>query len=445
MFEKEEEQFEHIKKHYDEVVIPDNIDQFIQTGIQTAKRKQKHSHTLRWGSMIACLLFLLMLTMIRVSPTFADYMSSIPGFEKVVELVHFDKGLLSAIENDFMQPTGVSDEQDGMKVTVDSVIVDEEKMILFYTVESNRELDEIMLGKVSLTDMDTNKKLDTGHSIESIQIKKHKPESGTIDLYLEGEWPSSINLSFQVFNTLSINPEPLTEIFNIPFTVDLEKFVGLKKEHIVNKTVSIKNQLITIQKVTVYPTRIGIHLAFDPENEKKIFNFDDLRIIDGKGEQWGAITNGIIATQPSENERIVYLQSNYFKEPEELYLEFHSVRALDKGELQVIVDVENQKLLKAPSDGRFIGVERVGNELKFMVENEHLRDREHAYGLFKGDFVDANGEEYLSKSMFSSPASEEALQMNGIELPTLDFKNPITLTLDDYPSRLTEKIRIKIK
>lgn len=46
------------------------------------------------------------------------------------------KGPMSAVENNFMQKVNVSDEQNGLKLTIDSVIVDETQMVEFLRLKN---------------------------------------------------------------------------------------------------------------------------------------------------------------------------------------------------------------------------------------------------------------------------------------------------------------------
>lgn len=446
MFEKEEEKLQELKQHLDVIEIPSNIDTFIQSGIKAAKGKKRKSRSFQWRSLVASLLLIsTLLTMINVSTSFAGYLSNIPGLEKIVEIVRFDKGLLSAIENDFMQPVGVSDEHNGLMITVDSVIVDEEKMVLFYTVKSNSDIDHLMLNDIKLLDTTSNQELQASISIGSIPLVKGVPSTGTIDFHIKDlRWPTSMTLSFTMNEEQTDNS---THKWELPFTIDIDQYTGMKEEYVLNETVPIQNQLITVQKIIVFPTRIGIHLLFDPKNNTKIFNFDDLRIVDEDGEQWGSISNGVSATHLNDNEWIVFLESNYFKKQKELYLEFSSVRAIKKEELEVVVNVDQQKIVKAPSDGRILSVETTGNDLTFVLMKDPNLDQRYTYSLFEGEFIDANGVGFSAESHFAYNQGDSDTQISGVVLPTLDFQNPITLTLSDYPSRLKEKeiIRIQIK
>ncbi|MBE4910392.1 DUF4179 domain-containing protein [Bacillus luteolus] len=436
MFEKEEKQLQNLKQHYDDIPIPASIDERILKGIHRAKKKKRFS-SVKWGSLAAGLFIVILLTSIRVSPTFAGYISNIPGLEKIVELVRFDKGLMSAIENDFYQEINVSQEHQGINITIDGAIVDEQKMVLFYTLESNRDIDSVFPDKIKLQDENGKDIEKIGFSYGGFQdLIKGQPVANTIDFHFEEQnFPESL--------ILSVKLSELDSTWEIPFTIDQSKYQGMKEVIPLNETVSIEGQKITFDKVTILPTRVAVQLKYDEANTKQIFAFEDLRLIDENGERWNGISNGISASHLSNNERIIYLQSNYFKKPKELYLEFSSVRALDKDELEVVVDTATNELLKAPKDGMLSSVEKRGHDLAFLLNSSHPSDENFHYSLFSHDYRDQAGNEYSSNSSFSSD-SPDGKQI-GLVLENLEFTNPLTFTIVDYPSRITEAVRIKIK
>ncbi|MCM3719458.1 DUF5643 domain-containing protein [Fictibacillus phosphorivorans] len=125
------------------------------------------------------------------------------------------------------------------------------------------------------------------------------------------------------------------EKFSLPITLkDFKK----KKVYPINKTMELEGQKINVEKVIVYPLRIAVYLEADPSYNKQILHLEDLRIIDEKGEVWGKITNGITGTGSYNEKQEIYLQSNYFHEPKELYLLLNKAQAVHKDDLFVIVD-----------------------------------------------------------------------------------------------------------
>lgn len=41
-----------------------------------------------------------------------------------------------------------------------------------------------------------------------------------------------------------------------------------------------------------------LNVSYDPTNSKKIFGFDDLTLVNEKGEEWGPIMNGVTSGRP---------------------------------------------------------------------------------------------------------------------------------------------------
>lgn len=443
MFEKEEKQLQELGEHYNEMKIPDEIDEYILRGITQAKKKKQSRKRFMVGALVASVFIAFFLTSIRVSPTFANYVSHIPGLEKIVELVRFDKGLLSAIDNDLMQEVNVSDKHEGLEITVDAVIVDEQKMVLFYSLESDRDREQEF---ISLVNVSFGEKLPlAGISYGSIHenLKKGVPVSGSIDFYFDGDIPEQLTLSLGIETGES---EKLASTWTLPFSIDKEKFAGLKEEIQLNETVEVEGQKVTFEKITILPTRVAVHVKYDENNSKELFTFEDLRLVDEKGEQWSGIANGITAQHISENEKILYLQSNYFNQPEELYLVFSSIRALDKDELEVVVDLENKMILKAPADGLLTNdVEKNGGDLVFWLSLTEEDDANMGYSLFDHEYKDSEGNVFHSNTSSTGTNHEEKTQRIGFVLENGEHLSPITLTIQDYPSRIKKDVRIQVK
>src|SRR5690606_35389705 len=124
-----------------------------------------------------------------------------------------------------------------------------------------------------------------------------------------------------------------SEDFNMAFNI---KELKTAKHFAINKDVTIQGQKISFVNAEIYPLRVGIHIKMDPNNTKKLVNFDDLHLVDEIGETWSMITNGVTGTRISDDEAVVYLQSNSFKEPKELYIALNKIQAVDKDESNIV-------------------------------------------------------------------------------------------------------------
>lgn len=172
----------------------------------------------------------------------------------------------------------------------------------------------------------------------------------------------------------------------------------------------------------------------------KILQFEDMRIEDENGEIWSSIRNGISGRGENQNkENTYFLQSNYFKEPKELYLKFDKVQALPKEESYLLVDFAKKEILEQPSH-RKIEVLNIGDntiELKYYPIREN-----YMYTLFsqgenaKGEIVDIPGQ---------SNHGNDKEQFSINTLDEKDIINPIRLDFIAYPNYLDGSASIQIK
>jgi hypothetical protein len=439
MFEKEEKQLSAIRKRYQELPVPDDqLEEAIMKGFHQAKAASPKKKIIKRGwlpGLAAALLLLGFLTSIRVSPAFANYVAEMPGMEKLVDLIRYDKGWISAVENDYMQPLGISQEKNGIRVTLDGAIRDERGLVVFYTVESE-EKQVLHTERIILTGADGEELPPGASSYGGVNDEPVKSVNESIDYFAikplnESEFKIEIN----------IKTEKGLETFELDFA--LENLIANKKVYTLNKTVTIKGQRITFKDVTIYPLRAAVHVVFDSKNSKKIFNLDDLRLVDENGEVWSGIVNGATASSLAENEEIFYLQSNYFKEPKELYLTLNKVMAVDKEDTEVVINTETQKILKQPKGEKLSGVELEGRNLSVQV---HAGQGYH-HQLFL-TAKDAEGRDLSNGGSFFHTSGDGVYQEYGLMLSEADphkYKNPITLELGAFPTWIKGDIKLPLK
>lgn len=439
MYESEEEKLAEYKKKLDDVpVSQESLDEAIITGFQKARfdKKQK-SHKKKWIISMATVAVILLafVTSIRVSPVFANYVTSIPGMEKIVDLIRDDKGRMTALENNYYQEIDVtSQKKDGLEIVIDGAIADEKGMVLFYTLHADQKRKNMTINEAQLTGRD-GEVLDLGSSsygMPHISETGKKEFSGTLEYFFQTP------LSTREFK-LNLTVNGINEAYSIPFA--LSETLKKKKTYEINKTVRIEGQNIRFEEATVYPLRVALHVKQDPQNTKKLLNFDDIRLVDERGEAWSKIANGVTASHVSDNEAILYLQSNYFNEPKELYLVFNRIQAVDKDEGAVVVDLENEKIVKQPK----------GNKLRYLkIRNGEIRfdlhtNEEFTYSLFS-EIKDEKGNEMESNSSFVNVSNDEGIMEVGVGVSSLDkYKSPIHLKLAFFPEWIVgnEKVRIK--
>lgn len=435
MYEKEEEMLNESKKQLEQIEVPEpQIDEAIQQGMQKAKRKKrKHKKTL-WTVSVAAILMLAFITSIQVSPAFANAVASIPGMERFVDLIQFDKGLEAIIENDYYESVGVSQVKDNMTFTIDGVVLDETGMELFYTLEANSNIEKIKFGKVDV--LNDGNRLSENAATSYGYV--HQEKTNRIEEKISFTFQETKQFTSKEFELILQIENGKQTTFKIPFT--LKNKIQQGKIYTLNREVEMDGQKMVVKNIILYPLRVAVKIAFDGQNDMEILQFEDMRIEDENGEVWSSIQNGTSGFGGVGNkERTYFLQSNYFKEPKELYLKFDKVQALSKEESYLLVDFSKKEILKQPSDRKMEVIDVGSNsiELKYQTIREN-----HMYALFsqgenaKGEVVDiptesnwGDGEEQHSK----------------ITVDTKDIINPVKIDFVAYPNYLDGSISIQIK
>ncbi|MGE8204429.1 DUF4179 domain-containing protein [Heyndrickxia sp. NPDC080065] len=438
MFEKEEERLQGVKKDFDDISIPENrLDQAIFTGIQKAHRQKKHSSFWIKTLIAAAAIVILFLGSIRVSDTFASYIVKIPGMESIVELIRDDKGLLAAVGNEYVQKINQSDEHEGMKIVLDSIIVDEEQMVMFYYFETNKKPSKPISSKSIHLEKENGEELnEISYSCchEDAVVKKGRTKlvENTVDF--------ANSISDEKL-TLVMKLAGFSSEWRIPFSIDRSK-ISKKKTIQMQKTVTVEDQQIFIDHVTFSPTKVGINVKFPAQNSKEIFDIEDLRLVDEHGEEWSKIQNGLVARW-GDNEKTYYLQSNYFEKPKKLYLVFNKIRALDRDEVNVVVDPAKETIIKAPKDGKLYKVKSgalYGNNLGFYLSEEIY------YQMFENSYTDSAGKLHeISSYMWSGSTKSGTTIGFPYSINDSVSRKPITLKLTDYPAYIHGDVKIRIK
>lgn len=434
-----EENLKKYKERLDQVVIPEALEEAIESGFRKAYLEKRSHKRKKWWMSAALVAVLLIgfFTTIRVSPAFAHYVAEIPGMEKIVELIRNDKGMLTAIEHDYFQGIGASEKKNGIEVVIDGAIADENGLVLFYTLKADEKQKYMVIERAKLKDAN-GKELEfstASYGTPHYSEKGEKSFNGTMEYFFQEPLDES-EFSLE----LQVEGDDVKEDFAFSITLDNE--IRTKKTYEINKTVSIEGQKVYVTEAVVYPLRVAVHVKTDPQNSKKLLEFQDLRLVDEKGETWSKISNGMVASNISDDETIYYLQSNYFNEPEELYLVFNKIQAVDKEVSDVVVDTEKVEILKQPDGNRLRELRISGNDIIFNLYIE----KEFPYSLFSG-VKDGNGNEIEKTSGFwSSDREEQGFTEIGVTIPNLKgYPNPITLELSFFPEWIEGEGKIRIK
>lgn len=423
--ERESNKINTYKQALHQMDIPEaSLQQAIHSGFQKAKSERKAPfHGKKLLISVAMVAFLLV-----------GWIASI----QIYELVKGNKGLMLAIEHNYFEEIGVSQKKNGLDVTIDGAIADKKGLVLFYTLKSDKKEKELFMEDVQVLNEQGEKipvssvNYGPAHYSEDGKNKYH----GKIEIFFaESIDTTSFHLEFKM------GGGGRDDRYQIPFSID--KDIMKREVYPVDETIEMDKQKINVSKVVVSPLRVAVHMQIDPNNTKHLVDFPDIHLVDETGETWGEVAVGLTTEYISEQEQIIYLQSNYFKEPEELYLVLKEVQAINKSESKVVVDVKEETVLEQPSGNKFSDFEIKGHDLIFTMP----REDEFPFSLF-GAVKDADGNELTVPSVGYHYDTEQKTNKYTVWVKDLsEQQSPITLDLEFYPEWiwLDEEVSVPIK
>lgn len=436
MFDNEEKELEAYRERLEELPIDvEKLDEAILKGVQVGeieKKRTKRKRKRTFYSFAAVAVFVIVfVTSIRVSPAFAQAVATIPGMAKIVELIEFDKGIKGVLDNDYYQEINVNTERDNLNLTINGVILDETGMVLSYTLEAPYSLEDLQYKEIKL--------LYEGEEIlSSISYdnpnQSHPNRKEDLIQFIFSEPSLFKNQEFTL--ELELGTKENT-VFTVPFHVPEKVEEG--KVYTLNQELEIEKQKLTIEAVTIYPLRVAVEVTFDESNTMELLQFEDMRIEDENGEVWSQIQNGITGRSNEEGDVETYfLQSNYFEQPEKLYLKLNKMQALPKDDLFLIIDTYTRKVLKQPSVSDF----EITNITFNSIEGRFYNEPNFSYSPFES-IENANGETVNSR-MGGLWRDEGDTYFDEI-FEKENIVNPLKFQFWAYPNYIEGDIEIELK
>lgn len=426
MFDKEKDRLKKYKQSFDQIEIPETLDEQIEKGFMRAKQndKKKRKIPFKWFLSVAIVAIILV---------------GFASTKYILDFVENNRGLVDAIEHDYFMELDESKEINDVEFVIDGVIVDEANLVLFYTIHSDVKDSELRLGDFKIDNIDHKE----GHLYSAThgqEKERHKGKkiSGMMDIsFINAIEGNTFEIEAEVKG--GIPDGDVRDFYHETFKMSFElpEEILTSKDYEIDETVEIEGQEITFKEAKTSPIRTEIHIETDPDNTKHILNFDDLELIDEQGDVWGQMVEGVTSKRPSDHEHIIYLQSNYFREAEELYVSLNKVQAIDKDERFVVVDPVKEEIIKQPEPEMFTSVEIDMSHLIFHVK-ENLFEED--YPLSLGEMYTDEGDVLESHSGYNR-ANEIGLSSYDIDEQT----EPVSVDILSYPAWIIgeEKIRIK--
>ncbi|TQR21404.1 DUF4179 domain-containing protein [Psychrobacillus vulpis] len=279
---------------------------------------------------------------IRVSPTIASFVAKIPGFEILRPAITIDKGLQDIVDNEYYEEINEMRSKNGLSLTLKGVIADQSGFVLDYDVDASFDISKLYLEEVQLFQGDDEMKC----GCTFVANADNQTHISSLVEYNFSEPIAYTSKDFKAVFHFNDKDKGNIEIA-IPFTLQNE----IAKEKIItaNRTVNVDGQKFTITQIRRSPLKVALDIEVDEENTMQILSLDDIAVVTESGERRDRIKQGILADGDiRDGKYTLYLQSNYFDDPESYTIIIGAVQAVPKGEDFIEVDFGTKEVLTKP-------------------------------------------------------------------------------------------------
>ena len=355
------------------------------------------------AALSACLF----VTLLNTSLAFARVIGEMPLLGDLAEFVTFDPGLKAAVENKYVQPVGISRTDNGIRLNVSYIIADQQRLIIFYTVEREdkaiKSEKDRFLSLNGVTDRN-GQKLDLPIATQSSSISETGLQSFTCDLN-KSILPESFVLQLSIIGSSGSSngadggsaTAERKELASYSIPIHIEKIQEAKvytpKVKVVNQ-----GQTFTVDQIEVFPTTTKVTLTFDSQNTALLHGID-MELKDDKGHIWNVGGTGISGSYDGSggcglgNLDKIYLESSYFSGAKHLSLVIKSMSWLPVNEQIIKVDTVDGTAGPLPAELRLIDLKREDEGLFMAFE---VKNKENEYGteLIYSVYRDGEGGPY---------------------------------------------------
>ena len=321
---------------------------------ETASRRRRRVLGIPVGSLAAC--FTVFVLLVNLFPPFAAACGNVPLLRQLAKAVAWSPSLSAAVDNEFVQPMGLSQTENGITATIQYLIVDQKQVNLFFTLEGegyeslSAEMPAFSPEQVcAVMGADFQKPPGTLLRFSLDYVDQDVPEGFTMTFDVTGEReaeeePTTAPDRAYEEELLAPGPEAEPEIlasfaFDLRFDPD---FTAAGEVIPVHETFLLDGQTLTVTEAELYPTHLRLNVTGDPANTAWLKDLD-FYLENEDGERFGAVSGGITASGDPDSPAMASfrLESPYFSRSDHLTLFITGARWLDKGRERVYVDLEH--------------------------------------------------------------------------------------------------------
>ena len=364
--------FEGEIKKYNAIEIPNSLDLKVKQSLKLAKKKRKSKRAFNFVIGVAAL-FTIFITTVNIFPEVAKALSSVPGLEKLIHFITFDKGLENAVKKGEYQEINYTEEQNGVKLTITSIAGDSRHLWVGYKLEG----EEMLSLKPEIMDVQSNNSIPY---FSSISLPNGKEESFfEIGFGENKEFSNEIKLICEVYKNKGKdeNNKPIST-FEVPITLDSSIFKdNTRVVEIENKDLHIDIGMLNFYKITTSTTRISLEFSLSSD-QYEFMSFKNPRLEDKSGKVYSPA--GFYSTSTIDGKNKIDFQGELQTDNMGITFKCDGIYYLKAKEDYIIVDLKN-RLVEPNSFGfKFINLENnklaIGSDKVASASFNEVKDQD---------------------------------------------------------------------
>lgn len=389
------------RKEYDEWMaeLQQTVPALDGTLARAQKRRRRKKIIL--GPIISmAAVFALFVLAVNCSVKVAYACSQIPFLKELAEAVTFSRSLTDAVENEYVQPLNLTQEEDGVTVSVEYLIVDQKQVNVFFRIASEEEKEYTVSPKVLTRD---KKYAGCSYHLNDHDAQNGELQSITIDFF-EEDVPDGLTLK------LDVSERGAGRVGIFEFLLEFDpQFTAVGKVYEINKTVILDGNEIIIRKMEVYPTHLRVNIEESSQNKDKLQSLE-FYIKTDWGMKFEPVSNGIVAHGSVDAPEITSYRadSTYFYEADHLEIVITGADWLDKSKEMVYVNLLSGETVGLPEHVKFGKAVKQGDGWAVTFDVK-IREENHFGQSFEWKYYDAEGNEYdmYSRSHMNKNSMDE--------------------------------------
>ncbi len=364
------------------------------------RRRNRNRHLFRpLGGLAA--VFALFVALVNYSLPVAHACAQIPILRELAEAVTFSRSLRDAVEHEYVQPINLSQTKNGITAQIDSLIVDQKQVNLFFHLDSD-QYDQLCVDPVVL-DVQGQRPGSCSYGLQNFEAKNGELRHMNVD-FLSDSVPDQLRLQLKVYQDTpwpedqppDLNPDPWdipteepTYLAEFDFLLQFDpQFTASGQIVPIQTAVELDGQSITIPEIEISPSHIRVNVSEDPRNTARLERLD-FYIEADNGMKFFPVSNGVTATGTldSPNMTSYRADSSYFYQSDHLTLVITGARWLDRDQERLRLNLNTGTGDPLPRGVTFYSVEPYGQgwTVSFLAPLEGERTMAQVFHTFYYD------------------------------------------------------------